>query len=418
MKRDLSQWLHYLENLHSKEIDMGLTRVGQVKDRMQLNPKCPVIVVAGTNGKGSVCAFLSKIYKQAGFKVGTLTSPHILRFNERIAINAEPVADEEIIESFEKIEAARGEISLSYFEFNALAAVDVFCRQQVDVMVLEIGLGGRLDAVNIFDADCSVLTNVDVDHQSFLGNDVETIAFEKAHVFRAGKNAICGQSCAPQSVVDYAEKIGANLKVIGQDFSVTRLENQWSFLCDFGHNRYALPVPALRGAYQINNAACALAALESLFDQLPVNIGAIKQGLLLVSNPGRFQVLPGRPLVVWDVGHNPHAAKALTTSLQSLPFAENRIAVFSILADKDVDGVLSLVKSEFDEWYIAPLTDIPRGMSLEDLEKKLQEHDMPKVQSFENVQAAYQKALSNSKENDRIVVFGSFHTVAEVAQSV
>lgn len=418
MKRNLPEWLHYLENLHSQEIDMGLERVGQVRNAMQLTPQCPVIVVAGTNGKGSVCTFLSKIYAQAGFNVGTLTSPHLLRFNERIAINAQPVSDEDIIQSFEKIEAARGETSLSYFEFNALAAVDVFDRHHVDVMVLEVGLGGRLDAVNIFDADCAILTSVDVDHQAFLGSDIETIAHEKAHVFRASCPAICGQVPTPQAVLDYSQKIGAKLRVIGQDFAINRMDNQWSFTCEFGHNRYALPIPALRGSYQINNAACALAAIESLHDKLPVNMGAIKEGLLLVENPGRFQVLPGRPVVVLDVGHNPHAARALSKSLQQLPYAQNRIAVFSILADKDIDQVLALTRDEFDEWYIAPLHNILRGMSLSALEAKMQEHDMPKLQSFTSVNDAYQAALSNAQENDRIVVFGSFHTVAEVAQTL
>ena len=399
---------------------MGLERVGEVKKRMGLQPQCPVVVVAGTNGKGSVCAYLSQIYTQAGFKVGTLTSPHLLRYNERIAVNTRPVEDAAIVASFERIEAARAGISLTYFEFNTLAAVDIFIREKVDVMVLEVGLGGRLDAVNVFDADCAVVTSVDLDHQAFLGDTVEQVAFEKAGVFRSGKPAICGQTPPPESLRRHAGEIGAELLLIKRDFDFSTLENvQWSYRYHPQNsdgrtrNRNALPFPALRGAYQLSNAACALTVLECLCDRLPVDIAAIKRGLLLVENPGRFQVLPGRPLTVLDVGHNPHAARALRRSLINLMFAEKRTAVFSILADKDIDGVLDIVKDQFDEWHIAPL-DVPRGMTAEALVRKLSEHGIENVKVFENIEKAYRAALEKAGENDRIVVFGSFHTVAAV----
>lgn len=399
---------------------MGLERVGEVKKRMGLQPQCPVVVVAGTNGKGSVCAYLSQIYTQAGFKVGTLTSPHLLRYNERIAVNTRPVEDAAIVASFERIEAARAGISLTYFEFNTLAAVDIFIREKVDVMVLEVGLGGRLDAVNVFDADCAVVTSVDLDHQAFLGDTVEQVAFEKAGVFRSGKPAICGQTPPPESLRRHAWEIGAELLLIKRDFDFSTLENvQWSYRYHPQNsdgrtrNRNALPFPALRGAYQLSNAACALTVLECLGDRLPVDIAAIKRGLLLVENPGRFQVLPGRPLTVLDVGHNPHAARALRRSLINLMFAEKRTAVFSILADKDIDGVLDIVKDQFDEWHIAPL-DVPRGMTAEALVRKLAEHGIENVKVFENIEKAYRAALEKAGENDRIVVFGSFHTVAAV----
>ncbi|PSJ80358.1 bifunctional tetrahydrofolate synthase/dihydrofolate synthase [Neisseria iguanae] len=420
--KTLQDWLSHLETDHSTGlIDMGLERVGEVKARMGLTPKCPVVVVAGTNGKGSVCAYLSQIYKQAGFKVGTLTSPHILRFNERIAVNAGPVDDETIVAAFERIEVARGDISLTYFEFNTLAAVDIFMRAQVDVMVLEVGLGGRLDAVNVFDADCAVVTSVDLDHQAFLGDTVEQAGFEKAGVFRSGKPAICGQNPPPESLRQHAEAIGANLLLPKEDFDFNTLENvQWNYqfhpkVSDglLPKRRNALPFPALRGAYQIGNAAVALTVLECLNGKLPIDIGAIKRGLLLVENPGRFQVLPGHPLTVLDVGHNPHAARALRHSLIKLAFAQNRIAVFSMLADKDIDGVVDIVKDQFDEWYIAPL-DMPRGMTIEALQDKLVQHDIDKIQMFDHVPSAYQAALAKASENDRIVVFGSFHTVADV----
>ncbi|MDO5059129.1 MAG: bifunctional tetrahydrofolate synthase/dihydrofolate synthase [Neisseria sp.] len=423
-KKTLNEWLAHLETAHSNGlIDMGLARTAEVKTRMGLQPECPVVVVAGTNGKGSVCAFLTQIYKQAGFKVGTLTSPHLRRFNERIAVNAEPVSDEAIVAAFERIEAARGEISLTYFEFNTLAAVDIFIREKVDVMILEVGLGGRLDAVNVFDGDVSVVTSVDLDHQAFLGDDIQQVGREKAGVFRAGKPAVCGIQL-PESVADYAAEIGAHMLNAGRDFGFATLENQqWSFrfhpqqnaLFSDGHtrNRNALPLPALRGSYQLNNAACALAVVECLNSRLPIDIGAIKRGLLMVENPGRFQVLPGRPLTILDVGHNPHAARAMRQSLIKLPFAEKRMAVFSMLADKDIDAVLDILQDQFDEWLIAPL-DMPRGMTADEIAAKLAAHGIGSVRAFADVSEAYRTAVSEASENDRITVFGSFHTVAEV----
>lgn len=419
MQKSLNDWLSHLETAHSQGlIDMGLARVGEVKNRMGLQPTCPVVVVAGTNGKGSVCAFLTQIYKQAGFKVGTLTSPHLLRFNERIALNGQPVDDDSIVAAFERIEAARGEISLTYFEFNTLAAVDIFIQAQVDVMILEVGLGGRLDAVNVFNADVAVVTSVDLDHQAFLGDTIEQVGFEKAGVFRTGKPAICGQNPPPESLRQHAEQIGAALLLIQRDFAYSKLENQqWSFHFHPQNqpqrNRNALPIPALRGAYQLNNAACALAVVECLYTRLPIDVGSIKRGLLLVENAGRFQVLAGRPITVLDVGHNPHAARALRQGLLALPFAEKRIAVFSMLADKDMDSVLDILKDQFDYWYIAPL-NMPRGMNNNELQTKLAAHQIESVKSFSTIAEAYRAALAIATENDRIIVFGSFHTVAEV----
>ena len=265
-----------------------------------------------------------------------------------------------------------------------------------------------------------MVTSVDLDHQAFLGDTVEKVAFEKAGVFRSGKAAVCGQNPPPQSLQQHAETIGAELLLIQRDFDYVPLENvQWTYRYHPQHtdglarNRNALPMPALRGAYQTANAACALTVLEVLHSRLPVDIGAIKRGLVLVENPGRFQVLPGRPLTVLDVGHNPHAARALRRSLINLAFAQKRIAVFSMLSDKDIDGVLDILKDQFDEWNITPL-DLPRGMSAEMLQAKMAAHDIDYVQPFADVQSAYQAALAKAGENDRIVVFGSFHTVAEV----
>ncbi|QMT32997.1 bifunctional tetrahydrofolate synthase/dihydrofolate synthase [Conchiformibius steedae DSM 2580] len=418
----LEQWLAHLETAHSKGlIDMGLERIAQVRDAMHLHPHCPVIAVAGTNGKGSVCAFLSKIYREAGYKTGTLTSPHLLRFNERIAVNCRPVSDSTIVAAFERIEAARGDVSLTYFEFNTLAAVDIFIREQVDVMILEVGLGGRLDAVNVFDADCAVVTAVDLDHQAYLGDNIEDIAFEKAGIFRTGKPAVCGHTPPPARLKAHARDIGAQLILAKQDFDHSVLDSlQWSFrFAPAGtglapRKRHALPTPALRGSCQIRNAACALAAVECLNERLPVDIGAIKRGLLTAENPGRFQVLPGRPLVVLDVAHNPHAARALRQNLIALPYAARRIAVFAMLADKDIDTVLDILKDQFDEWYIAPL-NVPRAIGLPELVAKMNAQGIICHTSFPDIATACRAALSGAAENDRIVVFGSFHTVAEAA---
>ncbi len=422
----LTEWLAHLESAHSAGlIDMGLARVGEVKNRMGLQPLCPLIIVGGTNGKGSVCAYLTQIYSEAGHRVGTLTSPHLLRFNERIAINGEAVCDETIVAAFERIEAARQEISLTYFEFNTLAAVDIFMRAEVDVMILEVGLGGRLDAVNVFDADVAVITSVDLDHQAFLGDTVEQVAFEKAGILRGGKAVICGQVPVPARLADHAREMGADLLVLGMDFDWVNSAQQWSyrfhpqhsFLFSASRARHALPIPSLRGQFQLNNAACALTALECLNHVLPIDIGAIKRGLVRVHNPGRFQILPRRPLTVLDVGHNPHAARALRQSLMTLPYAEKRCAVFSMLSDKDINAVIDILKDQFDEWFIAPL-NVPRGRQAQDIENVLNQHGIQKIHVFDDIQAAYRAVAAQASENDRIVVFGSFHTVAEVMQCI
>ena len=292
--KTLSQWLAHLETAHSGGlIDMGLTRVSRVRDAMRLYPACPVITVGGTNGKGSVCAFLSRILTEAGYTVGTLTSPHLLRFNERIAVNCEPVSDSEIVAAFERIEAARGSVSLTYFEFNTLAAVDIFSRRKTDVMVLEVGLGGRLDAVNIFDADCAVITSVDLDHQAFLGDTVEQVAYEKAGIFRPRRPAVCGQNPVPDSMARHAADIGAKLYALGRDFGYVRHENGWQFRQ--GGTLLELPNPALQGSFQFGNAACAVSAILHLQERLPVSPEAIRAGIGRAQNPARFQTIRRQP---------------------------------------------------------------------------------------------------------------------------
>lgn len=420
---ELAQWLQHLENgVAGGLIEMGLARVETVRERMRLQPQCPLIVVGGTNGKGSVCAYLTQIYHEAGYRVGTLTSPHLLRFNERIAINGQAVEDELIVSAFERIEAVRADTVLTYFEFNTLAAVSIFVQHQVDVMVLEVGLGGRLDAVNIFDADVAVITSVDLDHEAFLGDTIEKVAFEKAGIMRCGKPVVCGQLPMPYSLAAQAQTVGADLLLLGRDFNYHKQGlQQWSYhfhpqsdnFYTVEHARHALPIPVLRGDFQVNNAACALTVLECLFERLPLDIGAIKRGLLRVRHPGRFQILPSQPLTVLDVGHNPHAARALRSSLIALPYAEKRIAIFSMLADKDIDSVLEIIKDQFDCWLIAPL-NLPRGMNIEALQQKFIQHTITTITAYPSIRDAYVAALSQAGKNDRIVVFGSFHTVAEM----
>jgi dihydrofolate synthase/folylpolyglutamate synthase len=411
-KKTLDDWLRWQESLHLSAIDMGLERVARVRDAMNLKPACPVIMVAGTNGKGSTCAMLSSMFHAAGFKVGAYTSPHILQYNERIAIDLKPASDARIIASFEAIDAARGDTTLTYFEFGTLAAVHSFVAEKVDVIILEVGLGGRLDAVNIFEPDVSIVVSVDLDHQAILGDNREDIGFEKAGIYRAGKPAICVDPGPPRRLLDHAAAIGADLRLYGRDFGFTRMDNQWSFRHG-EHARHALPIPALRGGYQMVNACGALAVLEAIKDKLPVGIGAVKQGLVEVEWPGRFQVLPGRPAVVLDVGHNPHAVKAMAAALKQLPYAENRYAVFSMLADKDMAAVIELARGEFDHWLVAGL-DMPRGQSGAAIAAALAQAGIADVKAYDTVADAWKAALSQAGDNDRIVVFGSFHTVAEV----
>ena len=413
----LADWLSRLESLNINSIDLGLNRVAQVKDAMGLTPPCPVITVAGTNGKGSVVAMLSTILHTAGYRVGTFTSPHLLAYNERVAIDLQPASDALLIAGFAAVEAGRGDTRLTYFEFSALAAIYTFLAAKVDVIVLEVGLGGRLDAVNAFDPDCAVVVSVDLDHLDWLGSNREAIGREKAGVFRAGVQAICADSRPPRSVIEYAQQIGAPLWCIGQDFGYSKHDDspQWNFWLG-DTRRSAPPIPALRGGYQLANASAALAALEAVRQQLPVGMGDIRRGLLDVEWPGRFQVLPGRPVVVLDVAHNPHAARALAGNTLSLGFAEHRYAVFSILGDKDADAVIAAMQEHVDTWLIAPV-DSPRALPLDVLAAKLAEHGARDVRQLASVAQAWQLATSQASENDRITVFGSFYTVAEVMKA-
>ncbi|MBA2689672.1 MAG: bifunctional folylpolyglutamate synthase/dihydrofolate synthase, partial [Burkholderiales bacterium] len=324
-----------------------------------------------------------------------------------------PVSDADLCAAFAAVEDARGDLPLTYFEFGTLAAVWLFSRAGLDAAILEVGLGGRLDAVNVFDADCAVVVSVDLDHQDYLGNSIEAIGFEKAGIFRAGKPAIFSEARIPQSVVDHAATIGADLRLAGRDFGVQRLATHWQFWGPRG-KRHGLPFPALRGAYQLNNAAGVLAALDALHDVLPIAQQDVKRGLLEVDLPGRLQLLPGRPAVVLDVAHNPHAARALADGLGNMGFYQNTYALFSILNDKDIRGVVEAVKQRFDAWFVAPINH-PRGTSVELLRQTIAEAAPAQaVHVLSSIASAYERVYNAANQNDRIVVFGSFYTVSDV----
>lgn len=416
----LEAWLGYLESLHPSAIDLGLDRVRQVAARLDLDTPAVRIVVGGTNGKGSTCAMLESILLAAGYRVGLYTSPHLLVFNERARVNGEVVDDARLIEQFEAVESARQDVTLTYFEFSTLAILRLFAQAGLDAMVLEVGLGGRLDAVNIVDADCSIVTSVDIDHTDWLGTTREQIGFEKAHIYRAGRPAICSDPSPPQSLVDYATSIGADLWLFGRDFNYSGDRQQWAF-AGRSQRRHAMAYPALRGANQLLNASAALAALESLRDRLAVPQQAVRLGLLQASLPGRFQILPGTPTVVLDVAHNPHAAAVLEKNLGNMGFHPYTHAVFGMLSDKDIESVVAKIAPRIDHWYCAGLPG-PRGLTGDELATRVRAvidrgdnpADAVTVQSYGSVDEAYSAAREQCTPDDKIVVFGSFLTVAGV----
>ena len=420
----LPDWLAVLEARHPKVIDLGLERVAQVKERLGIHFDCPVIIVGCTNGKGSTCAMLESILLQAGYHVGLYTSPHLIHFNERARIDGEAVPDEALIEGFAAVEARRGDVSLSYFEFTTLAILRLFAEAALDVVILEVGLGGRLDAVNVIDADVAIVTSVDIDHTEYLGDTREQIGFEKAGIFRAGRTAICGDPVPPQSLIDHAQKIGADLWLFGRDFNYAGDKQQWNF-GGRAHRRNSLGYPSLRGANQLLNASAALAALEALRSRLPVGAQEVRTGLVTVDLPGRFQVLPGRPTVILDVAHNPHAAATLAQNLDNMGFHRYTYAVFGAMHDKDIAGVIAQLKDYIDHWCLTDLP-LPRAASAEELRQKLLDAGIVpsdkagserSIQAFATPAEAFAYATGKANENDRIAVFGSFLTVAGVLQA-
>lgn len=408
----LGQWLEHIERLHPKTIALGLERVGRVKERLALEPCFPLIVVGGTNGKGSTCAILESILHLAGYRVGCYTSPHFFRYNERVRVGRVELPDAALVRAFGEVERMRDDVELTYFEYGTLAALWLFAEQRVDVAVLEVGLGGRLDAVNAFDADCAVVTAVDIDHVEYLGVDRESIGAEKAGIFRAGRPAVCSDPSPPERLVRYAAEIGAGLLRIGQDFGANVQGKHWQYWGPRGR-RSALPHPVLRGACQLDNAAAAITALECLRERLPVTMNDIRQGLLQAELPGRFQVMPGRPPVILDVAHNPHAARALAANLAAMGCTGRTVSVFAMFGDKDVAGVVAALAPQISHWVIAGLAG-PRGADAGDLERALGAAGIAASTRCASVADAYAQACDMATENDRIAVFGSFYTVASV----
>lgn len=409
----LEDWLSRLERLHPSTIELGLDRVRRVKDALGLDPAFPLILVGGTNGKGSTCAYLEAILGAAGYKTGLYTSPHLLRYNERVRIAGRQASDAELVAAFEKIDVARGDTSLTYFEFGTLGAMAQFIDAGVDVAILEVGLGGRLDAVNVFDAEAAIVTSVDLDHMDYLGDTREQIGFEKAGIYRSGHPAICADPAPPTSLLEHARQIGADLRCVERDFSAQRAGDQWTYRGQ-AISWQALPLPAMAGACQLRNAAAALAALEAVRARLPVSEAAIRQGLAEARVAGRFQRIARAPDVILDVAHNPEAARALAATLREQPVAGRTLAVVGMLADKDAAGVFAALQGEIDAWWTCT-PDSPRAQEAAVLAATLRAHAGSAPVSVQaDVNTALAEAQSAAREGDRILVFGSFHTVAAV----
>ena len=413
--KTLQEWLDFCERLHPVTIDMGLDRVRAVADALQLRFACPVITVAGTNGKGSTCAMLEAILLEAGYRTGVYTSPHLVHFEERCRLSGQSASAQALAEAFAAVDAARSEVSLTYFEFSTLAIFWLLSRAGLDAVILEVGLGGRLDAVNVVDTDCAVITSIDLDHMAILGHDRETIGREKAGIMRAGRPVVVSDPVPPQSVLDHAEAVGADLWRFGRDFNFSGDKQQWSW-AGRGRRYSGMAYPALRGANQLVNASGVLAALDALRARVPVTAQAVRNGLAMVELPGRFQIVPGQPVLVLDVAHNPHSVAALAENLDAMGFYPTTHAVFGAMADKDLHPMLERIAPLVDRWYFTDLP-LPRAASAVDLQQAWQARNTRKdvaASVHADPQAALQAAVAAADPADRIVVFGSFYTVGGV----
>lgn len=409
MKTNLKQWLDWQNTLHTSKIELSLTRVKTVAKRLNLlEATFPIITVAGTNGKGSSVALLDAMLTANDMRVGRYTSPHLLSYNERICIAGNNATDEQICHAFAIIEKVRKEISLTFFEFATLAAMILFKQHKVDISILEVGLGGRLDAVNIFNADIALVTSIDIDHSDWLGNDRETIGFEKAGIFRTNQLAVCSDLNPPQSVVKHAKKLATKLHCFPHDFNYHKTENGW--IWQTNDKTIKLPNLNLYGDFQLQNAAGVLMVLELL--QLPI----IADGLLNTNIAGRFQVLSGPITRIFDVAHNPLGAKVLSTTLQQFAGDRPVHAVFGMLNKKDVTGFVKLIQNNITSWHIAPL-NTPQTTTVQALNNSLISNGIKKITSYSSISNAYNNLLKNTKDGEIILITGSFHTVAEIVES-
>ena len=416
----LDDWLAHCQRLHPTEIEMTLERSLRVKESLDLRFTVPVIAVAGTNGKGSTCAMLEAIALQSGYRVGLYSKPHLVHFEERCRINGQMVAAADLLPHFAAVEEARRGVSLTYFEFTTLAIARLLSQTPLDLVILEVGMGGRLDTVNAFDADCSIITSIDIDHAEFLGTDREAIGFEKAAIMRGGKPAIVSDPVPPQSLLSHAERIGADLWRFGRDFNYSGDRQQWRWA---GRTKRfnALAYPALRGANQLLNAAGVLAAFEVLRDRLPISAQAVRNGFALVELPGRFQVIAGQPTLVLDVAHNPHAVATLAQNLDQMGFFPRTRAVFGAMRDKDIDAILVRLAPLVDAWHFTDLA-AGRAASAKELAASLARLDLKgpgpvTVACHLDPLDALAAALVAADPADRIVVFGSFYTVGAVLKN-
>lgn len=428
MSRTLSEWLDWQQTLHLSSIDLGLDRIRVVAAKLKiLELPFPLISIAGTNGKGSSTAMLQSIYQQAGYKTGVYTSPHLLRYNERIAIDGIAATDDLICDAFEKINQARGDTSLTYFEFSTLAAALLFVEQDVDLAIFEIGLGGRLDAVNLWDADIALITTIAIDHESWLGNNREDIAIEKAGIMRQGKPVICGDKNPPTTIASEAKRIGAQLIQRNIDFSLTLIEPQvnnqsiakhWQWHDHQQAESLELPSPSLQGQFQLDNAANIITTITQLQTQLPVALKAIEKGLVTIVLAGRLQTIATCPQILVDVAHNPQSAQQLALYLHQNPIAGKTVALFSVLEDKDLAGIVAPFNTLIDQWSLVSIND-ERGQSADQIKYKLEKLG---INSTAIVNNNFKKAmldLINALEcKDRVVAFGSFLLVSEVLESM
>ena len=406
----LDDWLRWQETLHPRTIDLGLERVRTVLRRLQPEPPPHIaITVGGTNGKGSCVALLEAILRAAGYRVGAYTSPHLLRYNERIRIDGAAASDDALCRIFTRIDAARDDVSLTYFEFGTLAALELFREAGVEIALLEVGLGGRLDAVNVVDADAALVVSIGLDHTDWLGTDRDSIGYEKAGIYRAGRPAICADPDPPRRLVEHARDIGATYRQVDLDYGFERTGRTWRWWAD--ELRFDdLPPPGLAGSHQIGNAAAVLMTLASLRDRLPVTIAAIRAGLARAELPGRLQSISGPVEWILDVAHNPHGAAVLAAHLRERPCAGRTQAVIGLLADKDASGVVRALTGLIDGWHPVMLTG-PRGGSGDELARALRDVDAP---APTDVASACRAARTAARPGDRIVVLGSFQTVAPV----
>ncbi len=409
----LEAWLHWQENLHPRTIDLTLERAASVFKKLNPQYRKPMtITVAGTNGKGSCVAFLEAIYRAQGYKVGTYTSPHILRYNERIKIDGVPVSDEVICQACARIDHVRASTSLTYFEFGTLTALDIFSRADLDIQLLEVGLGGRLDAVNIVDTDVAIITSIGIDHTHWLGDTREAIGAGKAGIFRRHVPAIIADLSPPQSLLDKANEVQAQLSLINQHFSYKKFACDWQWCGDEQHYAH-LPYPALKGEHQFRNASAVILAVTKLQKLLPVTEHSISEGLETVTLMGRFQLIAGDVPVLLDVAHNPHAVQTLVEHLDEY-FADKKIhAVFSMMKDKDIEAVIALLKTRVNTWFFAPST-YPRMATPEIMRTCFSNQGVERVHfESENFVQAFAAAKKQAQQGELILVFGSFFLVSE-----